>query len=277
MTIGEWLVLARARLEAAGIEAAALEAQLLAAHVIGGERIDVLAHPERGFPELAGEAILQRRERREPLAYILGWREFYGRRIRVTPAVLIPRQETEILVDEALGVLRDRSGPAKVLDLGVGSGCIAITLALEVPGCLVTGADLSAASVAIAEENADWMGASVRLLVGDGFLPVAEERFDLIVSNPPYVGRHETLSPEVGEHEPEIALYAGNSGLEFYEMLSREAGDHLEPYGSLMVEVGYTQAEEIAALFESAGWSVQAIQKDLSGIDRVVVVEPLSV
>src|ERR1044072_4019884 len=182
---------ARERLEAAGIESPALEAQLLAGHVLLVDRTYVLTHPEEEFPELAGETLLQRREGQEPLAYILGEREFFGRRFRVGPGVLIPRQETETLVEAAM----EQSDVQSVLDVGTGSGCIAITLKLERPEWEVTAVDISERALDIASDNAKLLGADVRYLLSDGFASLLGESFDLIVTNPPYVGLHEALPP----------------------------------------------------------------------------------
>lgn len=276
MDVGEWLGAAKGRLAAAGIESAALEAQLLAAHVLRVDRSYVLSHPEADFPDLAGESLLQRRERHEPLSYILGWREFYGRRFHVEPGVLIPRHETEILVETALSHLRSAGDSPRVLDLGTGSGCIGITVKLEYPSADVTLADVSERAIEIARRNAEDLGASVRFALSDGFLGLESEIFDLIITNPPYIGLEEELPVEVREHEPAAALFAGPTGLEFYEMLAETAGLHLHEDGALMMEVGYRQAREVGAIVEGSGWTVEATIPDLSGIDRVVVARQLS-
>ena len=267
MTVAEWVKLAEARLRGAGFDAARLEAQVLASHILRVDRSWLMAHPEHEFPDLAGEAMLQRRERHEPLAYILGTREFYGRTFGVSKAVLIPRHETETLVEEALTFPAARS----VLDIGTGSGAIAVTLNLERPDWEVTAVDLSPAAVDVAEANAERLGASVRIVVSDAFSALVGEAFDLIVTNPPYIGRSEPLAAEVGEHEPHLALYGGETGLEFYERLAREAPAHLNDGGFLLSEVGYRQAGAVQKLFERAGWSHVRTVADLSGIDRVVV------
>jgi release factor glutamine methyltransferase len=235
--------------------------------VLRVDRPWLLAHPEHEFPDLAGESVLQRRERHEPLAYITGTREFFGRPFRVTPAVLIPRQETETLVETALA-----QDGGRVLDIGAGSGAIAVTLKLERPAWEVTAVDVSPAALAVAEENAEALGADVRFLLSDAFAELLGESFDLIVTNPPYIGRDEPLAPEVGEHEPALALYGGETGLEFYQRLAREAAAHLNDGGLLMMEVGYRQASDVRALFEAAGWEHVETVKDLTGVDRVVVV-----
>jgi release factor glutamine methyltransferase len=267
MTLREWLLQAEARLRALGVDSPRLEAQVLATHILRVDRSFLFAHPEHDFPDLAGEAMLQRREAHEPLAYLVGHREFFGRDFRVTPAVLIPRQDTEVLVETAL-----KSSGGTVLDIGAGSGAIAVTLKLERPQWEVTAVDISPAALEVAEGNAKDLGANVRFLLSDGFEALLGESFDLIVTNPPYIGRSEPLAKEVGGHEPELALYGGETGLEFYERLAREASAYLNDGGQMMMEVGYQQAAAVRALFEAAGWEHVETVPDLSGIDRVVVV-----
>jgi release factor glutamine methyltransferase len=267
VTVGEWTRHAEARLTAAGIEGARLEAQILAGHVLGVNRARLFAHPDAEFPELAAEALLQRREAREPLAYLLGKREFYGREFFVGPGVLIPRQETETLVETAL---QDLPQGAYVLDLGTGSGCIGLTLKLERPDLDVTLSDISDRALSIAERNADALGAKVRLVRSDGFEELLGEAFDRIVTNPPYIGRHEELMPEVADHEPSEALYSGETGMEFYERLARQASAYLLDGGRVFMEVGHRQASSVKALFESEGWRHVQTAADLSGVDRVV-------
>ncbi|HVL39369.1 MAG TPA: peptide chain release factor N(5)-glutamine methyltransferase, partial [Fimbriimonadaceae bacterium] len=211
----EWVRTAERRLASAGVESSRLEAQMLAAHVLGVERSWLLAHPEAEVNDLAGEVLLQRRESHEPLAYILGWREFYGRRFRVTPAALIPRQETEMLVD-AVCELAPVPG-SRVLDLGTGSGCIAISVKLERPDLILTASDVSPGALEVAEWNATELEASVELVLSDGFQALQGRVFDVIVSNPPYVALDEALPRDVVEWEPRQALFAGHTGLEFYK------------------------------------------------------------
>ncbi|MEZ0326846.1 MAG: peptide chain release factor N(5)-glutamine methyltransferase [Fimbriimonas sp.] len=268
MKLSDWLTEAEGRLHSAGVEAARLEASVLAAHVLGVDRSWLFAHPQHEFNDLAGEQVLQRRERREPLAYILGWREFFGRRFIVNPAVLIPRQETETLVESALRV---SGAGAKLLDIGTGSGCIAITLKLERPDLNVIAIDVSPLALEVARHNAVELGASVEFLWSDLFERLADEQFDVIVTNPPYIGRHEDLMPEVRDHEPELALYGGVEGDELIQRLAREAAAYLSPDGWLLTEVGHTQAAGVVRLFRNARFKSAEIVKDLSGVDRVVV------
>jgi release factor glutamine methyltransferase len=267
MRLDEWLRQAEARLSAAGITSARLETQVLARHILRVDRSWILTHPDHEFNELAGEALLQRREAHEPLAYITGSREFFGRNFRVTPAVLIPRHETEVLVETALA----RVGPkATVLDVGTGSGCIAITLKLERPDWDVSAVDISPNALEVARDNAQSLQADVRWIHSDRFAEVLGESFDLIVSNPPYIGVNEPLSSEVVDHEPHLALFGGETGLEFYRRLAVEAPNYLSDAGLLLLEVGYRQAAAVRDLFVENGWEHFETVEDLDGTPRVV-------
>jgi release factor glutamine methyltransferase len=279
MRLDEWLRHATTRLDLAGVDSPRLEAQVLAAHVLRVDRSWLIAHPGHDFPEAAGEALLQRREAHEPLAYLTGYREFRGREFGVDPSVLIPRHETEELVEAALDLssrppLQDNplgEGECKsVLDLGTGSGILAVTLKLERPDWEVTAVDISPEALATASANARFHGANVRFVLSDGFAALLGESFDLIVSNPPYIGNDEELSAEVRDHEPAGALFSGPTGLEFYERLAREAPAHLEDSGLILLEVGHTQASIVRALFEGEGWKHETTRRDLSGVERVV-------
>ncbi|MEW5769105.1 MAG: peptide chain release factor N(5)-glutamine methyltransferase [Pseudomonadota bacterium] len=265
-----------ARLAAAlGLDAreARLEAQILAAQALAVGRAWLIAHDRDVLtPAQAGavEALLVRRERGEPVAYILGEREFYGRVFKVTPDVLIPRPDTELLVETALRHLPpDR--PATILDLGTGSGCIAITLALERPDCEVWAVDSSAAALAIAEANARRLGAhNVRFLCGDWCEPLHDEIFDLIVSNPPYI---DAGAPHlaVGDlpHEPLAALTPGDDGLSAIRRILAQARPHLRRGGLLMFEHGYDQGPACLELFRQSGYRPIATLRDLAGHERV--------
>lgn len=267
MNLRDWLQHASARLDAAGIESAKLEAQVLASHVMLVDRTWIIAHPEAEINELAAETVLQRRESREPLAYILGWREFYGRRFEVAPGVLIPRQDTEILLEVALRLANE--GP--ILDLGTGSGCLAITLKLERPELEVWASDVSQVALNLAKRNAEFHGADVRFLESDLFDRFPQVQFEHIISNPPYIADSEELMPEVQNHEPSGALFSGPTGLEFYERLAVEAPAFIRPIGKLAVEVGQGQAWDVVNVLSVQGWPNDWVTCDLSGIERVVV------
>jgi release factor glutamine methyltransferase len=265
MTLGEWIPAATERLTQAGVTSSRLEAQLLAAHVLLVDRTYVLTHPEVELNELSAEGLLQRRESQEPLAYILGHREFFGRRFRVTPSVLIPRQETELLIETALELMV----PVKrVLDIGTGSGCIATTLKLERPDWDVWAVDISGAALQVARENAETLGAEITFRHSDLFSGLAGERFDLIVSNPPYIGVEEELPVEVRSFEPGTALFADNHGLLIYQQLAAIYIDYLTDRGAIILEIGQTQGPAVANLFNGE------ILQDLSGNDRAVIAIP---
>jgi release factor glutamine methyltransferase len=271
MRLDDWLRSAQSRLGDAGIESARLEAQMLAGHVLLEDRTWLFAHPDADFPDLAGESILYRRLAREPLAYILGWREFYGRRFTVKPEVLIPRQETETLIEAALEM--DADG-VRVLDLGTGSGCIGLTLALERPKWSVVCSDVSPTALEVARDNAELLKCRVEFVQADGCQDFPNGSFDLIVSNPPYVSRTEELATEIKDHEPELALYATGEGLDFYRRLSREARLPLRVDGTLVLELGAGQAASVRHIFEERDWKFVKIWKDLLGIDRVIAFRP---
>jgi release factor glutamine methyltransferase len=271
MRLDEWLRQATTRLDIAGIESARLEAQVLAAHILRVDRTWLLAHPDHDFPDMAGEGLLQRRENSEPLAYITGYRDFYGRTFGVDPSVLIPRHETEELVEAVLEFHKPGDGSGRILDIGTGSGILAITLKLERPTCEVTGVDISPEALATASANARFLNTDVRFILSDGFSALLGESFDVIVSNPPYIGDDEELASEVRDYEPSGALFSGPTGLEFYTRFANEAPNHLEDGGTIFLEVGHTQAAEVRALFESVGWKHETTRRDLSGIERVVV------
>ncbi|MDT3736762.1 MAG: peptide chain release factor N(5)-glutamine methyltransferase [Denitratisoma sp.] len=244
------------------------EARLLLCHVLGVSHAALEAHPEgkvslqdtARFRELAA-----RRAAGEPLAYLTGQREFYGLDFHVTPAVLIPREETELLVDIAL------ERPARrILDLGTGSGCLAIAVAKSLPQSEVTAVDVSAAALAVARVNAARHGVAVRFLQGDWFAPLAGERFDLILANPPYVAEADPhLAQGDVRFEPHSALAAGPEGLDDIRRIVAGAGAHLAPGGRLYFEHGYDQARPVAALLDAAGFVAIEHRRDLAGILRV--------
>ncbi len=268
-TIGEWLQSAEARLREVGVESARLEAALLAGFGLGWTRPELLTRLEREAPAEALDPLLARRLAHEPLAYILGYREFYGRRFLVAPGVLIPRQETEHLVDAALDAAKD--GAVRCLDIGTGSGCIAITLKLMRPAWQVEAVDLSEEALEIARANAAELGAEVRFQLSDLVAAVrGEPPFEVLVSNPPYVPVEEALRPEVADYEPGLALYGGETGLDLYLRIARETPDVLAPGGALLLEHGDGQEDAIAGLFEREGWRVDRRIFDYAGKSRVL-------
>ena len=251
---------------------ARLEARVLAAHVWQVDHAWLIAHdtdPLADAQSTAFETLLARRLTGEPVAYLVGTREFYGRSFRVSPDVLIPRPDTELLVEQALA--RMPAGQAMdVLDLGTGSGCIAITLALERPDARVTAVDRSAAALAIARHNAGILDARVEFLPSDWFSALAGRRFDLIVSNPPYVPVADShLTRGDVRFEPLHALAAGGDGLDDLRHLIAAARAHLVPGGVLLLEHGHDQADAVVALLHNSGYARPQSWPDLAGILRV--------
>ena len=257
-------------LRAAGIEDAMRDARRLMGGALGVEagRLTLLERDELAPRTVAAfEDAVRRRCEGEPVSHILGWREFYGRRFEVSADVLDPRPETEGLIAEAL------SEPFReVLDLGTGSGCILLTLLAERPGATGVGTDLSPEALAVAGRNAESLGVAGRctLIESDWFEAVGG-MFDLIVSNPPYIAAEEMagLAPELA-HEPRLALTDEADGLSAYRVIAAGAGAHLAPKGRLLVEIGWQQGAEVAALFRAAGFADVTVLPDLDGRDRVV-------
>ncbi|MEJ5252177.1 MAG: peptide chain release factor N(5)-glutamine methyltransferase [Chthonomonadetes bacterium] len=259
-------------LERAGVDTPRLDAELLLADLLGVGRAHLYAHPEQELDtDVLREFLrrLERRAKREPLAYILGRAEFYGLEFTVTPDVLVPRPETEVLVEAILA-----RAPQTVADIGTGSGCIAVAVAVNLPRAQVWATDISEGALRIARENArrHHVADRVHFLQGDLLQPLAGLRLDVVASNPPYVAESERLSlqPEVRDWEPPQALFTGADPLQFHRRLAAEAHFHLREGGWLMVEVGMGQAEAVASLLEEAGYRQVRIQNDLAGIGRVV-------
>ncbi|MEK0094298.1 peptide chain release factor N(5)-glutamine methyltransferase [Bordetella pertussis] len=250
-----------------------LEARMLAEHVLGRSRAWLLAHdtdPVEPAHEAAWRQLAARRLAGEPMAYLLGGREFMGHWYALTPDVLIPRPDTELLVETALHWLQGRAAP-RVLDLGTGSGAIAVSAALGCPQAEVTATDLSAAALAVAEGNAQRLGARVRCLAGDWYeaLP-AQDRYDLIVSNPPYIAREDAhLAQGDLRFEPRGALTDENDGLAALARIAGGAPGRLLPGGAIWMEHGWDQAEAARALLRQAGLREVHSRRDLAGIERI--------
>lgn len=270
MRLDTWITSAAERLAESGVESPRLEAQILAAHGVGKERAWLLAHGDEAAPLDRLETMLLRRGKREPLAYILGYREFFGRRFAVDSRVLIPRPETESLVEFALSLYAAEE-PIRVLDLATGSGCIGITLALERPHWEVWASDVSPDALDVAKANAANLGADVRFELSDLFQSLPNETFDLVVTNPPYIAGDAQLMPEVRKWEPPGALYSGVDGFEIYRRLAEEGMSRLT---KLITEVGDGQAEVVATLFLERGWRVEGTAKDLIGHERALLLTP---
>ena len=249
-----------------------LDARLLMQHLLGISHAQYLADPDR---KLSGEEIeafmtlVLRRERGEPVAYLLGEKDFYSRSFRVTPDVLIPRPDTELIVTLALKRLKALAWP-RVLDLGTGSGAIAVTLACECPEAAVLAIDVSPAALAVARENAERLGGKVGFIESDWFSAIGDERFDVIVANPPYVAaRDPHLSQDGLPFEPDLALTDGADGLACIRRIVAGAPAHLVSGGVLLIEHGYDQAEAVRELLATGPYADISTWQDLSGNDRV--------
>jgi release factor glutamine methyltransferase len=262
---------------AKGIETPRLDAELLLAFALGCDRLRLYVEFEK--PVTAEErarfrALVRRRaEERVPVAYLTGVREFWSLPLAVTPDVLIPRPDTETLVEAVLSRVPDRAAPLAVLDIGTGSGAIALALARELPRAELTASDVSAAALAVARKNAEALGLAerVRFALGDGFAPVAGERFDLIVSNPPYVaeGGAAGLAPEL-RHEPALALFAEGDGTALLRRIAAEARPRLRGPGLLALELAPAQAADVTQCLAAAGFGELAEHRDLAGRVRAV-------
>lgn len=256
-----------------GVENARLEAEWLLCAATGLDRVGLYLNFEKPLDdeELAAyRAMVARRGRREPLQHILGTQEFCGLEFEVTPDVLIPRHDTETLVNEALARMPDAGS---VLDIGTGSGCIAIALARRLPGVPVTAVDISEAALTVARRNAERNTVAIEFLAGSLLEPVAGRHFDLIVSNPPYIPSSDipALEPEVRDFDPRGALDGGADGLDVYRILIPAAAACLNPGGWLLLEVGAGQAADVARMVQTAGvYGEPVITSDGGGIERVV-------
>jgi len=250
-----------------------VDARVLLQEALGLTHAQLIAHSDRRLCELEQEdflALVRRRLAGEPIAYILGRREFYGRDFRVTPAVLIPRPDTELLVELALSRTQSLAVP-RILDLGTGSGCIALTLALERVDASIHAVDTSTEALAVAAENQAALGAAnVTLLHGAWFQPLAGMSFDLIASNPPYVAEADPhLTRGDLRFEPRHALCAGKHGLDDLEYIIEHAPAHLRSGGWLLLEHGYDQADTLDVLLARSGFEDRFVAPDLAGVPRV--------
>lgn len=274
MTAAQAMVAATARLRAAGVPDPARDARILLAHAaqVDAARITLIA-PEDIAPDIAEryEHLIALRAVRVPVSHLIGKREFYGRAFQVNSDVLDPRPETETLIEAALS-----EDFTRVLDLGVGSGCVLVTLLAEQSAALGLGVDLSEAACLQASGNAVLNGVAdrARIVQGSWFDPV-EGRFDLIVSNPPYLaaGEMAAVSPELRDHEPRMALTDEGDGLSAYRIIAATAGSYLTPLGRVLCEFGSTQGAAVKAIFAAEGWGDVCILQDMDGRDRVVIAQ----
>jgi release factor glutamine methyltransferase len=280
LSIAEALFEATQILRTAGVPESRREAGSLLAHVIQKDRTFLISHAEEKLePHTVHEFrdVVERRAAGEPLQYITGYQDFYGRSFRVTPDVLIPRPETELLVEAALGLMHG----SRFCDVGTGSGCIAVTLLCERPDSRAVGLDLSPAALAVARENAGAQRVDQRIEfhVSDCFdaLPENTRPFDLIVSNPPYVAADVVagLQREVKDHEPMVALTPGPDGLSIIRRLITEAPQFLQKDGHLLLEIGFDQGETVRELVEGSKFKLLETRPDLQGIPRIVILRRL--
>ena len=263
------------RLQEAGIEEYEYETWMLLEWKLGVDRAEYFMDPDAEVPQEQWnnlDAALRKRERRIPLQYLMGSCEFMGYSFAVDERVLIPRQDTECLVELAVEQMRRSPEPCRVLDLCTGSGCIGVSVKLLCPQAQVVLSDVSEGALAVAGENARSLGAPVELVQGDLFENV-QGTFDYILSNPPYIPSKviDGLMPEVRDHEPRLALDGTEDGLHFYRRIVREATKRLRPGGRLLFEIGQEQGEALLSLLQEAGYEETAIRQDLAGLDRIAV------
>lgn len=262
------------RLDEQHVGSPRLNAEVLLMFVLGCDRAYLYAHPERDLTpdeQARYDSALAERATGKPSQYITGHQEFWGLDFLVSPAVLVPRPETEHVIETVLALVGDRDRPLQIVDVGTGSGCIAIALAKELPQSEVHAVDLSPEALEVARANAARLEANVTFHRGDllsGF--GHQDTFDFVVSNPPYVGEHESdkVQREVREFEPRMAVFAGPSGLDVYRRLIPQAQRVLRPGGWLVMEIGYSIEPEVHALL--SGWSEVRVTRDLQGIPRVI-------
>jgi len=278
-SVKDALAWAERELVEAGIDFPRRTAEVLLAFAVKRDRVWILAHPEaplsRAHIDLLRD-LTERRKSGQPLQYITGYQEFFGRRFRVSAGVLIPRPETELLVEKTIELGRDLGKNLRFVDVGTGSGCIAVSVACGLAGSLGFAVDISFEALGIARQNASMNGAEDRIQfvcadLLNCFPP--EPAFHFILSNPPYVSRREAdlLPREVRDYEPDVALFSGESGLEIYRPLVRQAAPRLSPGGCLLMEVGAGQSEEVKGIAEEEGLFPEAVLEDLRGIPRCVV------
>lgn len=273
----EALARVRARLAAAGLDEAALDARLLVLDALGVESLDLLTRPDLPIGAAAAGRLagfVTRRLAREPVARILGAAEFWGLPFRLGAATLVPRPDTETLVEAALAGLPDRQAPLRLLDLGTGSGAILVALLHELPNALGTGIDRSAAALAVARDNAALNGVADRAtFVASDWAAAIMGSFELVVSNPPYISAGDVpgLQPEVARHDPRAALDGGPDGLDAYRVILRQSGRLLAGGARLVLEIGFDQAQAVTALGLAAGFGAPRLVRDVAGHPRVLV------
>ena len=275
-SITELIKRAESKLAASGIVEARREAMSLLTLALDKDKTFLYARPEHipSASEIAKfDSYLERRSRREPLQYISGVQEFYGLEFEVTPDVLIPRPETELLVEKCLDILRARGGET-ICEVGSGSGCIVVSILNELRNVRATGLDRSPEALKIARRNSEKhaVGERLKLIESDVFASLSDEKFDLIVSNPPYVPAVEMsgLQPEVRDFEPHLALTDDLDGLSIIKRIVIAAPEYLNPRGHLIMEIGFNQSQAVVEMFDSMRWTAHELALDLQGIPRIV-------
>lgn len=271
-----------------GVDSPRLSADLLLSHTLGLKRIDLYTQFDKQVPQQQLNMLhdlVKRAGLHEPVAYLTGMTEFYSLELYITPDCLIPRPETELLVQRAIEYLRTRSGIQYVCDLCTGSGCIAVAIAKNFPEARVTATDISSAALAIAARNVEKhrLNEQIRMLCGDLFEPIIQQldvnQFDLIVCNPPYVstGEYEKLDKNVKDYEPESALLAGADGMDVYRRIIEKVYEFLKPSAALILEIGYSQGPAVRKLLEqNCDWAEIKIEKDPNDNDRIVTAIKIS-
>jgi release factor glutamine methyltransferase len=278
-SVHEHISEAREALVRAGltVESARIDAEVLARHALGWDRARLVADGRDPMPPDVGQrfaALIERRATYEPVAFITGHREFWGLDFDVSPDVLIPRPETELIIEAVCERRRNRADVRTIVDVGTGSGCLAISLAREFPDARVVATDISAAALTVAARNASRhrVDRQVTFVRGDLLEPV-QGPVDVIVSNPPYVPAGVELSPDIVRFEPSVALYSGHDGLTLVKRLVGCAAARLAPDGLFVTEFGFGQDDEVVAFAHAAGWRDVSIKEDFQGIPRVAVMK----
>ena len=278
MTLREAMHLCRQKLQTAGVPDYEYDASALLQQAAGMTLARILGNPDEELSSEVEKALLemlQMREKRIPLQQILGETCFYGYMFHTRPGTLIPRDDTECLVEQALSLAPEKN--ARFLDLCCGSGCIGISFFLERKkrGYMDEGvlSDISPEAISLSKENAELLKADISIVTSDLFEGLSGERFDLILSNPPYIPKNvmEELMPEVRLYEPRLALTDEGDGLTFYRKIAEEAGAYLAPGGYLLLEIGFDQREDVETMLKDAGYSEVSCRRDYAGLDRVVI------
>lgn len=273
MTIVQAVNNIKEKLSAVGIDTAALDAQLIVGNATGMSRVQILTYPEKILTEDEKCKINEmslKRINRMPMQYILGVCEFMGLDFKVNSDTLIPRGDTEILVEKAIEMI-NKNGYKSVLDIGTGSGAIAVSVA-KYSAAKVTAADISDKAISVAKKNAADNGVSVEFIKSDLFSNI-NKKYDLILSNPPYIEREiiKTLEPDVKDYEPILALDGGVDGLDFYKKITKDCCKYLNKNGSIAFEIGYNQSEAVSSFIAAYDFDRISVEKDLAGLDRVVI------